>query len=84
MGVDLEGDRARAAKARARGPDQPPGDTDFSKMRPEEVQEYWNRVRANRLGRAQGRQDDEVVGIAGAYLVATAVILVLAVLSQVV
>jgi hypothetical protein len=81
MGVDLEGSRARAAKAKAR-PQGPPDGVDFSQMTPDEVRDYWAAIRASRLGRTQGRQDDEVAGIAVFYLAATAAILGLAVLSN--
>jgi hypothetical protein len=41
-----------------------------------------NELRQSRLAKVQGRQDDEVVGIAGLYLGVTAVVLALAVLAN--
>lgn len=83
--MDLEGSRAKQQRGAGGGtPDSPlpPDDVDFSRMSGEEVRAYWARVRAARLGRVQGRQDDEVLGIAQVYLVVTAVVLTLAVLSN--
>jgi hypothetical protein len=82
MGVDLEGSRSRARREAAaeEASRLPPDDVDFGRMSGREVRDYWARVRAARLGRVQGRQDDEVVGIAQAYLIVTAIVLTLAVL----
>jgi hypothetical protein len=41
-----------------------------------------DRIRKQRLERVQGRQDDEIVGIVGLYLIVTGVIVGLAVLAN--
>jgi hypothetical protein len=82
MGVDLEGSRARAARKReeAQAAGSNPDLIDFSRMTGDEVRAYWDSVRRARMGRLEGRQDNEIVGIAGGYLAFTAVVLLVAVL----
>lgn len=49
---------------------------------PGQVARYMSQLRKTRLERVQGRQDDEVVGIAGLYLAITLLILFMAALAN--
>ncbi|WIA37653.1 hypothetical protein OEZ86_014552 [Tetradesmus obliquus] len=82
MGVDLSSSKERQQQRQRQQQQEQQMLGSFEQLDDNEVARVMSQMRRNRLAKLQGRQDDEVVGIAGLYLVVTLLLLFMAALAN--